>query len=57
MKKFAKVENGIVLEVIEAESAPDESYIECGAGIRNLFPYPEYKYDADLDIFYIPTME
>lgn len=56
MKKFAKVENNIVVEVIESENAPDSTYIECGIGMRNLVPYPEYMYDPELDIFYIPIM-
>lgn len=57
MKTFAKIENNTVIEIIEADSAPHESYIECKAGIRNIMPAPSYKYDADLDIFYTPVLE
>ena len=57
MKTFAKILDNTVIEIIEADSAPDEFHIECGAGIRNLIPSPSYKYDPGLDIFYIPIME
>jgi hypothetical protein len=57
MKTFAKILDNTVIEIIEADTAPDEFYIECGAGIRNIIPAPSYKYDPDLDIFYMPIME
>lgn len=57
MKTFAKIEDNTVIEIIEAEESPDQFHIECGAGIRNIMPAPSYKYDPDLDIFYMPIME
>jgi hypothetical protein len=56
MTHFAKVIDGIVTEVIEADIAPDNTYIETDFGIRNLFAYPGFIYDSTLDMFFMPVM-
>jgi hypothetical protein len=57
MTFFAKVINEIVIEVIEADSAPDTTYIETAFGIRNQFAVPGFLYDPELDMFFMPIME
>ena len=57
MKKYAKVENNIVVEILKSENVLGEGYVETDFGIRNRPAEIGFIYDSELDMFFMPIPE